>query len=59
MMRIEFGETTSKHELVNGINEAEQKPPTPEEEELGKAIDQAIIEFYDRKRKENYKNNDD
>ena len=59
MMRIEFGETTSKHELVNGINEAEQKPPTPEEQELGQAIDKAIIEFYDRKRKTYYKNNDD
>jgi len=54
MMRIEFGETTSKHEFINGINEAEQKPPTPEEQELGQAIDQAIKDFYDRKRKAKY-----
>lgn len=51
MMRIEMGESTSKHEIVNGINEADQKPPTPEEEELGKAIDQLIIDFYDKQRK--------
>lgn len=60
MMRIEFGETTSKHELVNGINEAEQKPPTPEEEELGMAIDQAVKDYYDKLRhKKAETNNDD
>jgi hypothetical protein len=54
MMRIEFGETTSKHEFINGINEAEQKSPTPEEQELGKTIDQAIKDFYNKKIKEKY-----
>lgn len=57
MMRIEFGETTSKHELVNGINEAEQKPPTPEEQELGMAIDQAMKDYYDKLRQKKDESN--
>lgn len=48
MLRTELGETISKHEIV-GINESEQKPPTPEEMELGKKIDQAIITFYEER----------
>lgn len=51
MMRIELGETIGKHEIVGIINEAEQCPPTPEEEEYGKVIDQAIINYYNQKNK--------
>ena len=45
MVRTELGESISKHEVV-AINEAEQVPPTEEEKELGRAIDDAIIEHY-------------
>ncbi|OGI36003.1 MAG: hypothetical protein A2259_01615 [Candidatus Moranbacteria bacterium RIFOXYA2_FULL_43_15] len=46
MFRTEMGESLGKHEL--SINEDEQKPPTPEEMELGAVIDDAIEKFYDR-----------
>lgn len=49
MMRIEGGESISKQEIVQKINEDEQKPPTPEESELGRAIDQTIIDFYEKR----------
>lgn len=49
MMRIEGGESISKQEIVQKINENEQKPPTPEESELGRAIDQTIIDFYEKR----------
>lgn len=47
MMRVEFGESIGKHEIVTGIDETQQNPPTEEEKELGRKIDQAIIDFYD------------
>lgn len=53
MARTELGETLGKHEVA--INEDEQKPPTPEEKEFGKAVDQAIKEFYGRRGKEKTK----
>lgn len=53
MARTELGETLGKHEVA--INEDEQKPPTPEEREFGKAVDQAIKEFYGRRGKEKTK----
>ena len=49
MMRIEGGESISKQEIVQKINEDEQKPPTPEENELGRAIDQTIKDFYEKR----------
>lgn len=49
MFRTEMGESLGKHEL--SINEDEQKPPTPEEDELGQAIDETIKAFYGRKGK--------
>ncbi|OGJ37339.1 MAG: hypothetical protein A2383_01580 [Candidatus Pacebacteria bacterium RIFOXYB1_FULL_39_46] len=49
MMRIEGGESISKQEIVQKINEDEQKPPTPEESELGRAIDQTIKDFYEKR----------
>lgn len=49
MMRIEGGESISKQEIVQKINEDEQKPPTPEESELGKEIDQTIKDFYEKR----------
>lgn len=49
MFRTEMGETLGKHEIA--INEDEQKPLTPEEDELGRELDQTIKSFYERKRK--------
>jgi len=49
MFRTEMGESLGKHEL--SINENEQKPPTAEEEELGREIDETIKAFYGRKGK--------
>ena len=49
MFRTEMGESLGKHEL--SINEDEQTPPTPEEEALGKEIDDTIKAFYERKGK--------
>lgn len=49
MFRTEMGESLGKHEL--SINENEQTPPTPEEEELGRAIDETIKDYYERKGK--------
>jgi hypothetical protein len=49
MFRTEMGESLGKHEL--SINEDEQKPPTPEQLELGQAIDETIKAFYGRKGK--------
>jgi len=37
-------------DVAHTINEEDQKPPTPEEQALGKEIDQAIKNFYDRQR---------
>lgn len=51
MMRIEGGESISKQEIVRGINEEEQKPLTPEEQELGKRIDEVIMDFNDKQNK--------
>jgi len=51
MFRTELGLSTNKSEVAHTINEEDQKPPTPEEDELGKEIDQAIKNFYDKKRR--------
>jgi len=45
MMRIEWGESISKQEVVQGINESEQIPLSPEEIELSKKISELEIEF--------------
>lgn len=45
MTRIEWGETTSRQEVIQGINEEEQRPLTPEEIELSKKISELEIEF--------------
>lgn len=50
MFRTELGLSTGKTEVAHTINEEDQKPPTPEEQALGKEIDQAIKNFYDRQR---------
>ena len=50
MFRTELGLSTGKTEVAHTINEEDQKPPTPEEQALGKEIDQVIKNFYDRKR---------
>lgn len=54
MMRIEWGESISRQELVRGINEEEQRPLTPEEVELSKKITELEIEFNN---KQNEKDN--
>jgi len=54
MMRIEWGESISKQEVVQGINESEQRPLSPEEIELSKKISELEIEF---NRKQNEKGN--
>lgn len=46
MLRTELGENIGKHEIVKGIDESQQSPPTEEERELGKALDDAIKEHY-------------
>jgi len=51
MFRTELGLSTGKSEIAHTINEEDQKPPTPEEDELGKEIDQAIKDYYDKKRR--------
>ena len=50
MFRTESGLSTGRTEVAHTINEEDQKPPTPEEQALGKEIDQAIKNFYDRQR---------
>lgn len=45
MMRIEWGESISKQEVVQGINEEEQKTLSPEEIELSNEISKLEIEF--------------
>lgn len=57
MHRTEFGESIGKHQIVGGIDESEQKPLTPEEEELSKEITKLEMEF-NRKQLENKKDND-
>lgn len=51
MFRTELGLSTGKTEVAHTINEEDQKPPTPEEDELGKEIDQVIKRHYDKQRK--------
>lgn len=46
MFRTELGENIGKHEIVKGIDESQQSPPTEEEKELGRALDNAIKEHY-------------
>lgn len=53
MMRIEWGESTSKQEVVQGINEDEQKPLTPEEKELSKEISKLEMEFNKKQLEDN------
>jgi hypothetical protein len=50
MFRTELGLPTGKTEVTHTINEEDQKLPTPEEQELGQEIDQAVKNYYDRKR---------
>ncbi|MBP9781032.1 hypothetical protein KBC89_00060 [Candidatus Woesebacteria bacterium] len=50
MHRTEFDETTSKSDVSHHINEAEQYPPTEDEKELGREMDELIKRHYDKKR---------
>ncbi|MDD2822820.1 MAG: hypothetical protein PHQ59_01940 [Candidatus Daviesbacteria bacterium] len=49
MHRTEFGEATGKTIVSHYIDEKEQLPPTSEENEIGKEIDQLIKNHYGRK----------
>lgn len=53
MFRTELGENIGKHEFV-GIDESQQTPPTEEEKELGRALDDAIKEHYRKRRHKKY-----
>ena len=46
MFRTELGENIGKHEIIKGIDESQQTPPTEEEKELGRVLDDAIKEHY-------------
>jgi hypothetical protein len=50
MHRTEFGEITGRSDVSHHINEAEQYPPTEDEKELGREIDELIKQHYDKKR---------
>jgi len=50
MHRTEFGESTGRSDVSHHINEAEQYPPTQDEIELGREIDELIKRHYDKKR---------
>ena len=57
MHRTEFGESIGKHQIVGGIDESEQKPLTPEEEELSKEMTKLEMEF-NRKQLDKQKDDD-
>lgn len=48
MHRTEFGESTGKTEVTHHIDESEQVPPSQEEVELGKQIDELIEKHYEQ-----------
>lgn len=50
MHRTEFGESTGRSDVSHHINEAEQYPPTEDEKELGREMDELIKRHYDKKR---------
>lgn len=52
MHRTEFGESTGKTEVTHRIDESEQVPPTDEEKEIGKEIDEVIKKHYDKQNKQ-------
>lgn len=49
MFRTEMGETLGKHTHAIGIDESKQTPPTEEEIALGEALDNTVIEFYEKR----------
>jgi len=51
MHRTEWGESTGKTEVRHSIDESEQEPPNPEENEVGKEIDQVIKKHYGKRHK--------
>lgn len=52
MQRVESGESTGKTEVTHHIDESEQIPPTDEEKEIGKEIDEVIKKHYDKRSKQ-------
>lgn len=52
MHRTEYGESTGKTEVTHRIDESEQVPPTNEEKEIGKEIDEVIKKHYDKRNKQ-------
>lgn len=51
MHRTEYSESTGKTEVTHRIDESEQVPPTDEEKEIGKEIDEVIKKHYDKRTK--------
>ena len=51
MHRTEWGESTGKTEVKHSIDESEQAPPDPEENEVGREIDQVIKKHYGKRHK--------
>lgn len=49
MHRTEYGESTGKTEVSHRIDEDDQKPPDPEENQIGKEIDNVIKKHYDNR----------
>lgn len=53
MHRSEYGESSTEISHRHHIDESKQVPPTPEEDEVGQAIDEVIINSYDKKCRDN------
>lgn len=49
MFRTELGESIGKQQVEHSINESNQTPPNQEEVELGKALNDTIKNFYDKR----------
>lgn len=54
MFRTELGENIGKHEIVKGIDESEQVPPTEEEKELGRELDEAMKRYHTKMARKKY-----
>lgn len=52
MHRTEYNESTGKTEVTHRIDESEQVPPTDEEKEIGKEIDEVIKKHYGKRTKQ-------
>jgi len=51
MHRTEWGESSAKTEVRHSIDESEQAPPNPEEDQIGGEIDLVIKRHYGKRHK--------